>query len=560
MSYQVLFRKWRPNRFEDVKGQDHVVRTLKNSIINNRIAPAYLFSGSRGVGKTSIARILAKAICCPNQKDGEPCNECPSCVEITRSACIDVQEIDGASNNGVDSIREIRENIMYPPSSTKYKIYIIDEVHMLSNSAFNALLKTLEEPPAHGVFIFATTEPHKILQTIVSRCQAFDFKKLSIEDIVSTISDVAGKEGITTSQQALYTIARESRGSLRDSLSILDQVVSFAGKNFDQPEVKSILGFIDRGAVFEIIKSIVNKEPRVAVSIARKMFSEAYDVKKITDTMLEVFRDLLFVKHGLSDILSESLPDYELKELSEIANKTSLDDVEQLFYMANTSAEEIARSPYPSLIFEVSILSMCNKQDSHNIQELIASLKGQKIEQVQYTEKKKNIAQTQQNYSSASQVKEQFQPKQSQSQQPQSQSQPQAQAVQVQAQTETRKQGAETLFEWNDVINKIFKNNKEFGDILMKGRYSGLHDNKFVVIDYSDHPELIQVFEPEHFKLIQDTIYELCGNIYAVDIGSRTVMQRMSKLEDKKRLLVEKDMVKSVIAISGAKVKDIKLY
>jgi len=141
LSYQVLFRKWRPNKFDDVKGQDHVVRTLKNSIINNRIAPAYLFSGSRGVGKTSIARILAKAICCPNQKDGEPCNECPSCVEITRSACIDVQEIDGASNNGVDSIREIRENIMYPPSSTKYKIYIIDEVHMLSNSAFNALLK-----------------------------------------------------------------------------------------------------------------------------------------------------------------------------------------------------------------------------------------------------------------------------------------------------------------------------------------------------------------------------------------------------------------------------------
>ncbi len=552
MSYQVLFRKWRPNRFEDVRGQDHVVRTLKNSIINNRIAPAYLFSGSRGVGKTSIARILAKAICCPNQKDGEPCNECPSCTEITRSACIDVQEIDGASNNGVDSIREIRENIMYPPSSTKYKIYIIDEVHMLSNSAFNALLKTLEEPPAHGVFIFATTEPHKILQTIVSRCQAFDFKKLSIEDIVSTISDVAGKEGINTSQQALYTIARESRGSLRDSLSILDQVVSFAGKDFDQTEVKSILGFIDRGAVFEIIKSIVNKEPRVAVSIARKMFSEAYDVKKITDTMVEVFRDLLFVKHGLSDILSESLPDYELKELSEIANKTSLDDVEQLFYMANTSAEEIARSPYPSLIFEVSVLSMCNKQDSHNIQELIASLKGQKMEQVQDIEKKKSISPPSQNYSQASQARQESQ---------QIHAQP-VQAQSVQAQPAISKQTITSSFEWNDVINKIFKNNKEFGNILMKGRYAGLHDNKVVVIDYSDHPELIPVFEdePEYFKLIQDTIYELCGNIYAVDIGSRTVMQRMSKLEDKKKLLVEKDMVKSVIAISGAKVKDIKLY
>ena len=541
MSYQVLFRKWRPNRFEDVKGQDHVVRTLKNSIINNRIAPAYLFSGSRGVGKTSIARILAKAICCPNQKDGEPCNECPSCTEITRSACIDVQEIDGASNNGVDSIREIRENIMYPPSSTKYKIYIIDEVHMLSNSAFNALLKTLEEPPAHGVFIFATTEPHKILQTIVSRCQAFDFKKLSIEDIVSTISDVAEKEGITTSQQSLYTIARESRGSLRDSLSILDQVVSFAGKNFDQDEVKSILGFIDRGIVFEIIKSIVNRDPRVGVSIARKMFSEAYDVKKITDTMVEVFRDLLFVKHGLSDILSESLPDYELKELLEIANRTSVDDVEQLFYMANTSAEEIARSPYPSLIFEVSVLSMCNKPDSPNIQELISSLKDQNLE------KKKSIIK-QQDYSEQ-------EPKASQAVEPQ-------ETTVKTTEPSIKQPGKSASFEWNDVINIIFKNNKDFGNILMKGRYSGLHDNKVVMIDYSDHPELISIFdnEPQYFKLIQDTIYELCGNIYAVDIGCRTVMQRMSKLEDKKKNLIEKDMVKSVIAISGAKVKNIKLY
>jgi DNA polymerase III subunit gamma/tau len=561
LSYQVLFRKWRPNKFDDVKGQDHVVRTLKNSIINNRIAPAYLFSGSRGVGKTSIARILAKAICCPNQKDGEPCNECPSCVEITRSACIDVQEIDGASNNGVDSIREIRENIMYPPSSTKYKIYIIDEVHMLSNSAFNALLKTLEEPPAHGVFIFATTEPHKILQTIVSRCQAFDFKKLSIEDIVSTISDVAAKEEITTSQQALYTIARESRGSLRDSLSILDQVVSFAGKNFDQEEIKSILGFIDRGAVFEIIKSIVNKESKPAISIARKMFAEAYDVKKITDTMVEVFRDLLFVKHGLSEILAESLPDYELKELSEIATKTSVDDVEQFFYMANNSAEEIARSPYPSLIFEVSVLSMCNKQDSEDIKELVASLKSQDLPQVQTTEKKKSIEP--QKYKTDSNTI--LQP--SANTQPSADTQPSAASKTIPSPKPTVSSQViaapktQTSFEWNDVVNRIFKNNKDLGDILMKGRYTGLHNNKAVVIDYSDYPEMISKFQdPELLKLIQDTIYEICGNIYVVEIASRAVMQRMSKLEDKKKSLLEKEMVKTVIAISGAKVKDVKLY
>ncbi len=525
-AYQVLARKWRPSRFEDVKGQDHVVKTLKNSIINNRLASAYIFSGSRGVGKTSVARLLAKAICCPNQKDGEPCNECTSCIEITKSNAIDIQEIDGASNNGVDAIREIRENIMYPPVSSKYKIYIIDEVHMLSNSAFNALLKTLEEPPAHGIFIFATTEPHEIPQTIVSRCQSFDFKKVSVEDIVSTITNIVEKEGITASKQALYSIAREAKGSLRDSLSILDQVISFAGKTFDQDEVKAILGFVDRNVVFDIVKGIVENDPKKCISLAKKLLNEAYDVEKISETIVELFKELLFIKSGLSDFLSETLPDYELKELESIAPKTSVTDVEQWFYMANRMAEDITRSSYASLLFEVGLLSMCNKPNNSSLEDLISTLKNTNLSSsIVQSEKKNSITTNTQN-------------------------------VRV-------NDAVCSSLDWHQLIQVISKRDVVLSDILARGKFIGIHNGRTVVVDYSDSPETlskIQEKRTEYLKLIQDTIHELCGTIYMLDIRSNLLMQRMADGELKKKAIMEKEIVKNTIDMFGAKVKKIKLY
>ena len=513
-SYQVLARKWRPTRFDEVKGQDHVVKTLKNSIINNRLAAAYIFSGARGVGKTSVARLLAKAICCPNQKDGEPCNECTSCKEITRSTAIDVQEIDGASNNGVDAIREIRENIMYPPVSSKYKIYIIDEVHMLSKSAFNALLKTLEEPPAHGIFMFATTEPHDIPQTIVSRCQSFDFKKVSVEDIVSTISTIVEKEGITASKPALYSIAREAKGSLRDSLSILDQVISFAGKSFDQDEVKTILGFVDRNVIFDIVKGIVSNDPKTCISLAKKLFNDAYDVDKVSETLVEIFKELLFIKSGLSSFMAETLPDYELKELEIIAAKTSATDIEQWFYMANKTAEDISRSSYAILLFEVSLLSMCNKPSNSSIEELISTLQGTNLSvQPSNSEKKNSIT--------------------------------------------------SDTFDWHQLVNAVSKRDVELSDILAKGKFIGIQQGRTVVVDYSDSPEtLSRIYEKksEYLKLIQDTIHELCGNIYKLDIRSNVMMQRMADGELKKKDILDKEIVKSAIELFGAKVKSVKLY
>src|SRR4030042_1989270 len=229
MAYEVLARKWRPRIFQEVLGQGHITQTLINAIKTDRLAHAYLFSGARGVGKTSVARILAKAINCSRGEAGNPCNECPSCVDITEGVSVDVQEIDGASNNRVDEIRELRENIKYMPSSGKFRIYIIDEVHMLTLPAFNALLKTLEEPPPHVKFIFATTEPHKVPVTILSRCQRFDFKRIPMTLIMEKLERITDKEGIEISRSGLAIIAREAQGSMRDAESLLDQVASYTG-------------------------------------------------------------------------------------------------------------------------------------------------------------------------------------------------------------------------------------------------------------------------------------------------------------------------------------------
>ena len=251
MAYEVLARKWRPQVFQDVVGQEHVTQTLMNAIKADRLAHGYLFSGARGVGKTSVARILAKAINCVEGEPGIPCNKCHSCLEITSGSSVDVQEIDGASNRGIDEIRELRENIKYMPSSSRFRVYIIDEVHMLTLPAFNALLKTLEEPPPHVKFIFATTEPHKVPVTILSRCQKFDFKRISFGQIVQQLEKIAAEEKISISKSGLALLARAAEGSMRDAESLLDQVVSFTGPKVEDQHITEILGLIDRTLVLE---------------------------------------------------------------------------------------------------------------------------------------------------------------------------------------------------------------------------------------------------------------------------------------------------------------------
>jgi len=252
MAYEVLARKWRPQVFQDVIGQEHITQTLINAINTERFAHAYLFSGARGVGKTSVARILAKAANCRQRSEGNPCNRCQSCIDITDGSSVDVQEIDGASNRGIDEIRELRENIKYMPSSGRFRVYIIDEVHMLTLPAFNALLKTLEEPPAHVKFIFATTEPHKVPVTILSRCQRFDFKRIPLVQLVDQLEKIARSEDINIDRSGICMIAREAEGGMRDAESLLDQVASYSGEKIEDRDIIDILGIIDRDLVFDI--------------------------------------------------------------------------------------------------------------------------------------------------------------------------------------------------------------------------------------------------------------------------------------------------------------------
>jgi DNA polymerase-3 subunit gamma/tau len=296
LAYQVLARRWRPQKFEDVVGQDHVVRTLQNAISSGRIAHAYLFTGVRGVGKTSIARILAKALNCEKGPTPTPDNSCSICNEITAGTSVDVLEIDGASNTGVDDVRELRENVRYMPQSSRYKIYIIDEVHMLSNAAFNALLKTLEEPPPHIIFIFATTEPQKIPATILSRCQRFDFKRIPREKILESLKQISISEGVTIEESDLRLIAREAEGSMRDALSLLDQVISFAGKMVPKGEVQKALGIIDRTWVTEMAQGIIDRDSARALEVLAKGYEHGYDLKQMLKDLIAHFRNMAITR------------------------------------------------------------------------------------------------------------------------------------------------------------------------------------------------------------------------------------------------------------------------
>ena len=296
MTYQAISRKYRPQKFEEVIGQSHISLTLRNAIKNNRISHAYLFTGSRGIGKTSTARILAKSLNCENPVDYNPCNQCQNCTEITIGTSLDVLEIDGASNRGIDQIRDLRENVKYPPAKSNYRIFIIDEVHMLTKEAFNALLKTLEEPPQHVVFIFATTEPSKIPATIISRCQRFDFYRIPLKDIIAQLKIIAEKEKVEISDDVFSLIAKKADGSMRDAESLLDQVIAFSGDVVTIDDANKILHQIDYDYFFKVGSLILNKERSALLEMANDIFINGIDIRDFLDGLAEHFRNCMIAK------------------------------------------------------------------------------------------------------------------------------------------------------------------------------------------------------------------------------------------------------------------------
>jgi len=354
MSYLVLARKYRPQTFEDVVRQEHVTKTLSNAIDAGRVAHAILFAGPRGTGKTTIARILAKAMNCTKGPIPEPCNKCKACREITSGNSVDVLEIDGASNNGVEQIRELRENVNYMPAYSHFKIYIIDEVHMLSIAAFNALLKTLEEPPAHILFFFATTEPNKIPITILSRCQRHDLRHIDIEAIVGYMTKICKKEAVDIEKDKLALIAREGTGSMRDSLSLLDQVMSCAKDTISSNLVIDILGIIDRKIVFSMAEAIICVNTVDSLNILDDVYSRGHDIKKLYTDILEHFRHLLVISMGGNKLVDVSTNEIELMK-NQIKGKSSA-FLNQLFDIMFKHESVVRFSAQPKLAFEMILI------------------------------------------------------------------------------------------------------------------------------------------------------------------------------------------------------------
>lgn len=358
MSYLVLARKYRPQTFEQVIEQNHVTRTLSNAISSDRVAHAVLFSGPRGTGKTTVARILAKAMNCKEGPNPVPCNQCRSCGEITSGHAVDVFEIDGASNNSVDQVRELRENIKYMPAHSLYKIYIIDEVHMLSMPAFNALLKTLEEPPPHVMFIFATTEPHKIPITILSRCQRHDFRRLSLNSMIQHMAYICEEEKFKISDESLVLIAREATGSMRDALSLLDQVLACFKGAVDHDQVLDILGVIDRKYVFDLCDTILRGDVSAILNTLDESYNRGHDLKKLYTNLLEHFRNLIVVKMGQNVSKLVDLPQYELDQMIEQTGHVSVAVLNQIFDYLYREEVSIRLSADAKLALEMAFIRM----------------------------------------------------------------------------------------------------------------------------------------------------------------------------------------------------------
>jgi len=390
MSYLVLARKWRPQSFDDIAGQEHITRTLRNAIRSNRIAHAYLFTGVRGVGKTTAARILAKALNCVKGPTPNPCNQCSFCAEITNGNCIDVLEIDGASNRGIDEIRQIIENVRYQPAQCRFKIYVIDEVHQVTKDAFNALLKTLEEPPPSVKFILATTEPHRLPETILSRCQRYDFRRITLREIVRRLEEISRAEGLNISEGALVLLAREADGSMRDAQSLLEQVLACVQPGsekrnesvVDERVLEEILGLAERQVLYDLSNAVIQGNARQCIELIAKIVVEGRDLGRLSRDLVEHFRNLLVVRLAKADAKEAEavagqlldLPDQEIEDLrtqvADISTETLLD----YFDFMAIGDEEVNRSANPRFPLETVLVRLATLPKTLPITQLLERL------------------------------------------------------------------------------------------------------------------------------------------------------------------------------------------
>ena len=380
MDFQVSARKWRPQKFSELIGQEHIVRTLSNAIELDRVSHAFLFSGTRGVGKTTTARILARVLNCEKGPTIEPCGTCSLCMEITQGNCIDVQEIDGASNNGVAEVRDLIDNVQYATSSARYKVYIIDEVHMLSKSAFNALLKTLEEPPPRVIFIFATTELIKIPETILSRCQCFEFKPLSNAQITKQLKLICGQEEIQIETKGLVEISKVGAGSMRDAQSLLDQVIAYSGKKIDTDSVESVLGIVGGTTLELFAERLIKREPAELIALVQEVTNQGKDLGLFCLSMMEYLRNLLMVKVSRNPENLLNTHTCDLSILKKQAEGFNADELQQMFTILTRAETEMKRSSLGQMVFEMAILRLTETRSFKSIDDLIHKINQTEVE------------------------------------------------------------------------------------------------------------------------------------------------------------------------------------
>lgn len=373
MSNKVLYRKYRPQKFSEIVGQEHVVRTLLNAISSDSVAHAYLFCGPKGSGKTTMARLLAKAVNCENKNGPEPCNKCSSCVEITEGRAVDMMEIDAASHRGIEDIREIRDGIRFSPSRAKYRIFILDEAHQLTSGAANALLKTLEEAPSHAIFILATTEAHKMIQTIISRCQRFDFRKLTVPEMVKRMKMIAQKEGFKADEGALKMIAASAGGSMRDGESLLSQVFSFTSKEKEigKEDVKSLLGVVEKQIISSFIDAVVSGETQNAISVMDNLLSQGTDPEEFHENLTHYLREMMILKivsakegsksGPVYETLKTTLTEEEIEVMEKQAEKMSEKDVRDIINIFLEAGTRVKYSPIPQLPLEVATATITER-------------------------------------------------------------------------------------------------------------------------------------------------------------------------------------------------------